>query len=522
MNVKFLLITGQLARNLVRKHAQESRVEFDVMDLPMPVAALLTPRYIAHELKERRAEGFDVALVPGLVRGDVSLVEEATGITTFKGPRNAADLPLVLDAFERVELSRTLPACDLLKEELRRGALDEIEAVERRREALLKNPWNTLVGGLAVGKDFPMRIMAEIVDAPLKSDGEIRRMARYYVESGAHIVDVGMMAGESKPEQAERAVRAVKDAVEVPVSIDTLDPEEAEAAIAAGADMILSVDGGNVEEMSEVASEVAVVVIPTNHVAGYFPKKASDRVELLEENIEKARRLGVKNVLGDLILDSVSVPGVVESILAYHEFARRNPNIPLFCGVGNVTELMHADTVGVNALAAGIASEIGVSVLLTTEVGDHTRGSVRELSTASQMMFLAKRRDTIPKSLGIDLLVLKERRWREETYDREIEEGVRVVKAGEAEGYVADPKGYFRIMVDRDEGCIAVLHFPRRGGRPGVIVKGIDAAGIYRAIVDMNLLSRLDHAAYLGYELGKAEVALRIGRSYVQESALFG
>ncbi|RLI15050.1 MAG: hypothetical protein DRO43_02425, partial [Candidatus Hecatellales archaeon] len=36
-----------------------------------------------------------------------------------------------------------------------------------------------------------------------------------------------------------------------------------------------------------------------------------------------------------------------------------------------------------------------------------------------------------------------------------------------------------------------------------------------------NLVSLLDHAAYLGFELGKALVALKTGRSYVQDEDVF-
>ena len=41
-------------------------------------------------------------------------------------------------------------------------------------------------------------------------------------------------------------------------------------------------------------------------------------------------------------------------------------------------------------------------------------------------------------------------------------------------------------------------------------------------VLRLGLVSRLDHAAYLGGELAKAEVALRVGRDYVQDAALFG
>jgi len=218
----------------------------------------------------------------------------------------------VLDALGKVELSKVTPACDLLRDELQRRALQEIGIAGKKQNALLKNPGNMLIGELAIGKDFPMRVMAEIIDAPLLTDNEIRKIASRYVKSGADIIDVGMVASESRPADAGRAVEAIKSVVNTPVSVDTLNPAEAREAVSAGADIVLSVDAGNVKDMATIGSEAAFVVIPTNHREGYFPKKAEDRVSLLEENIKMARKLGITRIIGDLILDPVNTPGTVE------------------------------------------------------------------------------------------------------------------------------------------------------------------------------------------------------------------
>ena len=42
------------------------------------------------------------------------------------------------------------------------------------------------------------------------------------------------------------------------------------------------------------------------------------------------------------------------------------------------------------------------------------------------------------------------------------------------------------------------------------------AEALYKMIIKSDLVSRLDHAAYLGKELIKAELALKLGMSYVQ------
>jgi len=521
--MKVLLITGLLAEDMVTHYTQKSNVKTKVLALRVPVAALLTPKYIAKETEKLNLHDFDMILVPGLIRGDTSIIEDTTGIPTFKGPRYAADLPTVLDLLSQVKLSKVTPACDLLKDELQRKALQEMYIAEKNRDILLKTPGNMLIRELAIGRDFPMRVMAEIVDAPLLLNDEVQAMARRYVKLGAEIIDIGMVAGESNPSDAKRAVKAVKSVVNVPVSIDTLDLDEARAAVSAGTDILLSADAGNIEDIATFASTVAVVIIPTNHREGYFPKKAEERVSLLEENIRKARKLGITRIIGDLILDPVNVPGIVESLVAFHEFAKRNPDVSLLFGVGNVMELMDADSIGINALLAGIASEIGVNILLTTEKSNKAKGSIRELAIASKMMFLAKKRGSVPKDLGFDLLTLKDKRIREEPYHREIEAEMQIITATEKrKSLLFDPKGCFKIMTDRANDVIVALHFSTsKRHKPTVIIKGKTAEEVYAKIVEMSLVTRLDHAAYLGSELAKAEIALKIGKEYIQDSPLF-
>ena len=57
---------------------------------------------------------------------------------------------------------------------------------------------------------------------------------------------------------------------------------------------------------------------------------------------------------------------------------------------------------------------------------------------------------------------------------------------------------------------------------PGVlecVLEGRSPAALYATIIERNLISRLDHAAYLGRELARAERALDTGEPYVQDGA---
>jgi hypothetical protein len=81
-----------------------------------------------------------------------------------------------------------------------------------------------------------------------------------------------------------------------------------------------------------------------------------------------------------------------------------------------------------------------------------------------------------------------------------------------------DPRGNFLIAVAAGE--IVAAHATTTGGPTGQRFSGGTAAEVYGAILGADLVSRLDHAAYLGAELARAEIALRADVPYRQDSAL--
>jgi dihydropteroate synthase-like protein len=519
--MKALLITGTLAQPIVEQYAKESSINTEILALKTQIAAFITPQTIKTALQTRNLQDIDVILTPGLILGDTQTITNAFRIPAFKGPRYAADLPTILDSLGEVTLSTTVPADDILREKLQQKALQELARVEQNRDELLKQEGNLVIKNLAVGKAFPMRVLAEIVDAPLLTDEEIMQKATERVQKGANIVDVGMFAGKASPEDAKRAVLAVKSVVDVPVSIDTLNPEEIKAAIEAGVDLILSIDEGNMEELAPYAKHLPAVIIPSNQRLGIFPRTVEARVQTLNRLIKKAQALGYEKIIGDLILEPTNI---VDSFSAFRAFAEQNPNLPLLIGVSNVTELFDADSVGINALLARLSSEVGVDILLVTEESLKTKGTISETALASKMMFLAKKRGSAPRDLGLDLLILKDRNSQEILYDTAQEDASKVLVAKEqASQFTTDPKGIFKITLDRQENLIVALHFgSSQIEKPSKIIKGKTAESVLSEILGLGLVSRLEHAAYLGRELGLAEVALTSGKEYLQDGGLFG
>ncbi len=502
--MRILLVTGRLAEPLVRKYGRGC----DVFVSPVSVAAFLTPELIVSYLKRAgiESEDYGLILIPGLVRGSAQLIEDELGIPAFKGPRYAFDLPQVLQALnEGFKLSREVPADDLFHKD----ALKKVEDIKNKTrnrdyiEKALKKPHNFLIGNLPVGFDFPHRILAEVVDAPrMGVEGTVAR-AEYYLKSGANIIDIGMVSGEMNLDFVE-LLPEIRDGLKEkgynpPISFDSLNPEEIERALDYG-DLFLSIDESNVEGL---VTEKPVVLIPTNQKKGFFPKKPMERVLFLEKLKERAIDLGYRRIIPDLILEHI--PNLARSITAFQLYRERNPEDVLLAGAGNVVEMIDADSVGINAVLAGFARELKISLLLTTEVSPKCRGSVRELRRALDMMLF-----DMPKDLGFDLLILKEKRSENVGY----EVNSPVVEAREKEPTLEEI--YFRIFTKN--GKIWVIG--HRGTEQVLTVKGEEPNAIIDTILEHFKISPR-HAFYLGRELERARTALRLGRSYVQEVELF-
>lgn len=85
--------------------------------------------------------------------------------------------------------------------------------------------------------------------------------------------------------------------------------------------------------------------------------------------------------------------------------------------------------------------------------------------------------------------------------------------------FTMDQQGYFLIRVDQQQQVIEV-GLCRELNQVAVKIVGRKPLEIYQTIIKNNLLSRLDHAAYLGRELQKAYIALQKGIPYVQDDEL--
>ncbi|MGC2693316.1 MAG: DUF4346 domain-containing protein [Desulfobaccales bacterium] len=83
---------------------------------------------------------------------------------------------------------------------------------------------------------------------------------------------------------------------------------------------------------------------------------------------------------------------------------------------------------------------------------------------------------------------------------------------------VSDPAGYFVIYVDRDREILSLEHY-QTDGLLDAVIEGSTAAELFTPAIERGLISRLDHAAYLGRDLARAEQSLKSGELFVQDAA---
>ena len=99
-------------------------------------------------------------------------------------------------------------------------------------------------------------------------------------------------------------------------------------------------------------------------------------------------------------------------------------------------------------------------------------------------------------------------------FDITLEVKEEINATGFKQKWVQDPKGYFLIRVRNN--LIEVGYCTNKHKMVKIIV-GKTAEEIVYKIIDLKLISLLDHAAYLAKELEKACLSIQFGFKYVQD-----
>jgi dihydropteroate synthase len=98
-----------------------------------------------------------------------------------------------------------------------------------------------------------MKVMGEIVGAMEMDSRALQERIEAFIARGADIIDLGATLNTT-PDQVRKTVSLAKTLTNAPLSIDTLDPELIKAGVEAGADLVLSLNGTNMETAGQVVA----------------------------------------------------------------------------------------------------------------------------------------------------------------------------------------------------------------------------------------------------------------------------
>ena len=462
-------VTGRLAeaslRAVVEPLAESLRFTYRIDVLPITVAALMTPEWIARKITVD-AQATRI-LLPGYTSGDLAPIadrvnaevenkvaghEKRRNVVVERGPRDLRRLP---------QFFGQSPSADDY------GAHD-------------------------------IAILAEINHAPRMSLAEIIALAERYAGDGADLIDLGCEPQGNWLEVAE-TVLALRE-LGLRVSIDSFNRQEVERAVAAGAELVLSVNSTNREAACDWGCEVVVVPDDPHTLTG------------LDETVDYLAQRGVS-----LRIDPIVEPigfGFANSLGRYLEIRRRYPDAEMMMGIGNLSELTDVDTAGVNTLLLGFCQELSIRSVLTTEVIPWARSSVAECNVARRLVHYAVQKNVLPKHLETKLLMLRDAQVVEPT-NEELNQLALDIRDHSYRIFASDGKVH---LVGND------LHLAEAD--PFVVMQQLLAKLAADEQAEPNASRRagksLDasHAFYLGYEMAKAQTALTLGKQYVQDEPL--
>ena len=437
-NIHF--VTGKLAavalENQLRQLADAVGFEYTIDVLPITVAALMTPDWIGRKINV--PDTATKVIIPGYCGGDLTALCQRLGIPVECGPRDLYALP---EYFNAAPVPKNFGAHDI-------------------------------------------EIIAEINHAPRLSLAEILSTAQQLKEDGADWIDVGCQPGEIWNGLADCVKALVDEGFRV--SIDSMNTEEISAATAAGAELVLSVNSGNRNAAVDWGCEVIVVPDVPSTLEGF-----SETIEFLRQNNVPIRI--------DPILEPIGY-GFAASLSRYFQIRTQFPDCEMMMGIGNLTELTECDSAGINMLLLAVCQELSIRSVLTTEVINWARTSVKECDIARRLVHYAVTHQSLPKHVDSSLAMLRDPRLYPQGEER----------LTKLSSEIRDSN--FRIFAEAGE-----IHALTRD----LYESENDAFLLFEKLIEQRAESiDASHAFYLGYEMAKATMALQLGKQYRQDESL--
>ncbi|MCE4598767.1 MAG: hypothetical protein F7C81_01020 [Desulfurococcales archaeon] len=311
-----------------------------------------------------------------------------------RGPRHLYMLPELLKIINIEEIAR---------EEIDNIVIDNIHKILDEAFTNIKLHYNKAwcVDKLCIPIRPPPIIVASDLYASDNPEAVLRK-AEHRINSGADFIVLGI--GEANHRTYMNTLELLLER-NIPVAVDS--PEKINLLIDAldtGAHIGFSLTHKKLDSIPpRLREEKAFVIIP--EALGEYTVRVKD----LARSEEKAFELGYTKILLDPVAQPLVNPGLMHSLITAWHLSRRAQS-PIMIGINNAIELLDADSPGAIAVASGLIAESGISIVMVSEESWKARGLTLEARIAADMASLALYWRTTMKDLGLNLLILKEKR----------------------------------------------------------------------------------------------------------------
>ena len=337
---------------------------------------------------------------------------------------------------------------------------------------------------------YDIEIIAEINHCPRLSLDEILTHARQLAADGADVIDVGCEP-EGPWAGVADVVRALRDAGHR-VSIDSLDPREIEPAFAPVRNWFC-------------LSTVPIAMRPAiGDAKSSWCRTIRGRWRGWMKSIDDVGRPPAFDC-GSTRCWSRSGSVSPSSLGRYLQVRERYPDAEMMMGIGNLTELTDADSAAINVVLLGFCEELGIRSVLTTQVINWARSSVRECDLARRLVYHSIQHRVLPKHLEPRLVMLR---------DPAVTNRRRRIWIG---WHAKSKTPNYRVFVSGGEVHIVSHELHLHDADPFLLFEQLRQSG-----PDGGLPKNLDaaHSFYLGYEMCKAATATTFGKQYQQDESL--
>ncbi len=512
-----MVVTGNLARKeaekqvfLLNKAGWEAKVKVFNID----VAVFINEKILAKWINESCNELRDAIIVlPGGVLVNPSLLlnlVKCREIRIVKGPTHISDLYMYIQMIPIEEWTLD-------------DSIDTLYA--REKYDSIVTCYREMISGNHGVKSVHSNIVIPVTPPPFIPAGELyvdsyfsrylENKLKWIIDSKFPIIVLGSINNDLH--SIERWIRGIEqEGYNGIIGLDaTPSCKSMELVSRTSAELFLSIDSHHLQKLERCIKkhreEIIPVLTPHNTTGNKKSKLAS-----LGYTVRKARELGIDRFILDPILPP-PYTGENTSILDAFLMAK-NLNVkygkPLLLGLSNYIELTDADSPGLVFSLIQMSIDARVSLGLFAEESYKTQGVLQEAFIAAIMNSYSAKRNTPPKNMGIDLLVLKDKRRMENNTAGNILL-VRERDTGKPVGKW-DPLGHINIAVDYNRKIVLV----KKDSWNSWI-----GSGEWRPVIDYllenNEISSIGHAFYIGKEIYKAVLALKLGKDYIQDQRLF-